>query len=348
MMADSAETEDAERTDDGPRRREPARRLFAAEFNDARFETSGVGERAPTHVVTPLGARVSRLFVVGVLTSNDPAGEDGDMRRAQITDPTGVFYLFAGRYQPEALEVLEELDPPQIVGVVGKARTYEPEEGTTYTSIRPERIHPLASEDRDDWILQAAEQTLDRVQALDQAYRLEEEASQARLVEEGVDEDTATGIMDALGEYGNVDLNSYLSLVSDALGYLLPAPPTPEIHHAGEGESEQDETEQSTEVAASAEPSTTGTDGATTAEPDTDDSEKASQPTDEDGEPIDAEGVVLDLIDELDEGDGALWDDIVQAAQDDGLTEEQVEETMNVLMDRGRVFEPVLGKLKKT
>lgn len=350
-MAETS-TEEAEASeDDTPQEREPAWRLFAAEFNDAQQEIQGEGERAPNYVVTPLGASVNRAYVVGVLTSNEPMGEDGSMQRAQITDPTGVFYVSAGRYQPEALETLRELDPPQIVGVVGKARTYEPEEGTVYTSIRPETIHPMKSEDRDAWILETAEHTVERVQAMDLSHELEEEVSVDRLVEDGVDERTASGIMDAMSFYGRVDLASYLSLVADALGYLLPAPPTPEIHHAGEGESEERETESSAPSPRSMPDTGGGPDEPATpsAEATDDTSEEDATETPSGGPAgVDPEAVVFDLVEQLDEGKGAPWEEIVDQAQGEGLSEEEVEETMNHLMDRGRVFEPVLGKLKAT
>jgi RPA family protein len=356
-MAETSETETQDEDDDGPRRREPARRLFAAEFNDAQHETQGEGEMAPSYVVTPLGAKVNRVFVVGVLTSNDPAGEDGSMQRAQVTDPTGVFYVTAGRYQPEALETLQELDPPQIVGVVGKARTYEPEEGTVYTSIQPETIHPMKSEDRDAWILETAEHTVDRVQAMETAYDLEEEVSVDRLVDEGLGEVHAEGIMDALSHYGRADLSSYLSLASDALGYLLPAPPQPEIHHAGEGEDEAPSAGPSPEPEAGPSPESMPDAEGQAAEPtapaaDEPEPSTGAEPASDEGSAgpadVDAEAVVFGLVEELDEGKGADWEDIVEEAQTEGFSEEEVEETMNHLMDRGRVFEPVLGKLKAT
>ncbi|PSG96930.1 hypothetical protein BRD56_08225 [Thermoplasmatales archaeon SW_10_69_26] len=355
-MAESSSEEADTGDDDATRQREPAWRVFAAEFNDAQHEIQAEGEMAPSYVITPLGARANRLFVVGVLTSNDETGEDGSMQRAQITDPTGVFYVSAGRYQPEALETLRELDPPQIVGVVGKARTYEPEEGTVYTSIQPEAIHPMKSEDRDAWILQTAEATVDRVEAMDQAFDLEEEVSARRLIDDGVDERTAQGIMDALDFYGRVDLSSYLSLVSDALGYLLPAPPTPEIHHAGEGEDEgQPGSTAPGEPSPEAMPDTTADAGPapepdTTPQPEPGSDPETDTSDDTGGAPagVDPEAVVFDLVEELDEGKGAPWEEIVDQAREEGLSEEQVEETMNHLMDRGRVFEPVLGKLKAT
>lgn len=358
MMANqqAADADEGTPEDDTPRTREPAWRLFAAEFNDAHHETRGEGERAPSYVITPLGARINRMLVVGVLTSNEPTGEDGSMRRAQITDPTGVFHVYAGQYQPEALEVLEQLDPPAIVAVVGKARTYSPEEGTVYTSIRPETIHPVTSEDRDAWILEAAEHTLERVDALATAYGVEDRIDEGTLAEAGVPEERIEGILEALDAYGQVDLPSYLSLVSDALGYLLPAPPEPKIVHAGEGETEDaDAASEPSPDAAPAPGASPGQPAGQTEEaaPEAETTSEASPPDQEaaegqePGHP-DPEGLVFDLVEEIDDGDGAPWEEIVDQATAAGLSEEEVEEAMNLLMDRGRVFEPVLGKLKPT
>ena len=57
--------------------REVAWRLFASEYNDANLETEGTGERPPSYVVTPLGAKVNRVFVVGVITDVENVGTDG-------------------------------------------------------------------------------------------------------------------------------------------------------------------------------------------------------------------------------------------------------------------------------
>ncbi|MDX1611958.1 MAG: hypothetical protein R3185_06280 [Candidatus Thermoplasmatota archaeon] len=318
--------------------REPAWRLFAAEFNDARFETSEGGERAPTYVVTPLGARLNRVLIVGVLTSNEPVGEDGSVRRAQVTDPSGVFHIYAGQYQPEALQALQELEPPAIVAVVGKARTYSPEEGVVYTSIRPEAIHPVSSEERDAWIVETAEHTLERVEAVAHARALAEPTEQA-LLDLGIRPRLTKGILDALSEYSDTDLGGYLDLVGDALGYVMPAPPEPRMVDTPASTAEA--SAQASEPAApTTEPSAPQANKVEVPDP---------APEAEPGEaPIDAENIVFDLVEALDDGDGALWDEIVSQSNEKGLSEEDVEEAMNLLMDRGRVFEPVLGRMKAT
>src|SRR6266705_1127868 len=48
---------------------------------------------APSYVVTPLGAKVNRVFVVGVITDVENVGSDiQPMWRARVSDPTGTFH----------------------------------------------------------------------------------------------------------------------------------------------------------------------------------------------------------------------------------------------------------------
>ena len=106
----------------GAGRREVAYRLFAAEFEDADYSYSESDEeRAPNYVVTPTGARLNRVFVIGVLTEVEEAGED--ILRARIVDQTGAFVVYAGQYQPEAQAFFERADLPAFVAVTGKARS---------------------------------------------------------------------------------------------------------------------------------------------------------------------------------------------------------------------------------
>src|SRR3989449_8990545 len=116
----------------------------------------GGGERAPSYVVTPLGAKDNRVFVVGVITDVENVGTDiQPMWRARVSDPTGTFRIYAGQYQPEAAATLSKLKPPVFGAIVGKSRVYSPEAGSGFTSIRPHRIKAVDETGRDHWILEA-------------------------------------------------------------------------------------------------------------------------------------------------------------------------------------------------
>ena len=55
---------------------------------------------------------------------------------------------------------------------------------------------------------------------------------------------------------------------------------------------------------------------------------------------------VLDMIRDLDSGDGARWDDVVDYIDRNRLSRDVIEEVVSGLLDKGLIYEPVLGYLK--
>ncbi len=206
--------------DEEVNRREVAYRLFAAEFDDADYSyAESDEERAPNYVVTPTGARVNRVFVVGVLTEVEQVSDD--VVRARVVDPTGAFVVYAGQYQPEALAALESADTPSFVAVTGKARTFQPEDAdVVYTSIRPEEVSEVDAETRDRWVVSTAEQTVDRVATMAAAHeRVERGDNLCEILEAaGVQHGLAAGIPLALDHYGTTPayLDAVRTLALDA------------------------------------------------------------------------------------------------------------------------------------
>lgn len=159
-------------SDEDPVSREVAWRVFAREYNDADLGfKQGEDERAPNYVATPTGAKINRLFVVGVLTEVERVGED-ELLRARVSDPTGAFVVYAGQYQPDAVSFFADAETPEFVAVVGKARTYEPDDSDeVYTSVRPEEVNAVDAETRDRWNVETARETLERVEAVREYLR---------------------------------------------------------------------------------------------------------------------------------------------------------------------------------
>ena len=56
---------------------------------------------------------------------------------------------------------------------------------------------------------------------------------------------------------------------------------------------------------------------------------------------------IIALIETMDKGKGASWEKILTKAEENGMDKNMVEETVNSLMDKGIVYEPILGRLKK-
>ena len=296
--------------------REVAWRIFAAEYNSSRLEIKGEGERAPSYIVSPLGAMVNRVFLIGVLTDLDNIGAgDEPLWRGRLQDPTGNFYISSGQYQPEATAALSKIEPPAFVAVVGKTRTYSPEEGTMYVSIRPERVRIVEARERDHWVLETCKATLRRIDAVADAKEMAVPTAD-ELVKLGHSPLLADGVVKALAHYQEVDLGRYRSMVVDSLKFLLP-----EYHSEMESEMPAEASQRPEEI----------------------EDEEAAEAADEEKEER-----VLAIITKLDKtGKGAPWDEIVDEVKRMGLDKTALEEVTNSLLDKGLIYEPVLGRMKR-
>ena len=151
---------------DGAFEREPARRVFASELRECRYQfRDGEDEKSPTFVLLPTGERSNRIFIVGTLTEKTRQGEQNIFYRGRVVDPTGTFFVMAGSYQPEAMQQLAKIEPPQFVAVIGKPNLYQKPDGSFMNSVRVESITVVDKDTRDLWVLDAAQQTLDRIDA---------------------------------------------------------------------------------------------------------------------------------------------------------------------------------------
>ncbi|MEA2056001.1 MAG: hypothetical protein U9O49_04150 [Candidatus Thermoplasmatota archaeon] len=304
-------------------KREAAWRIFAGEYNDSTAEIKGQGEMAPSYVVTPLGAKINRLFVIGVLTDVENVSESSELIRAHVSDPTGIFTIYSGQYQQDVTEILSNIEVPAFVAIIGKAKTYSPEEGTVYVSIRPEKIMEVDAEARNRWILETCKNTKDRIEAIFEATKMDD-VNAYELKKLGYSVDLSEGIVEALKNYENIDLNRYIELIQESLQYVTQGSEMPsdissknkEIEHKAKGEKELIQTKKS------------------------DDGNK-------DGSQ-EIENIVLESIKEVGGKDGAAWDKITKKCEKAGLDKDSIEEALNSLMDKGLIYEPILGTIKTT
>jgi RPA family protein len=144
--------------------REVARRAYSREFNDGTYTfTESDEERAPVYQLLPTGEAVNRVFVVGTITDVEDVGDDTTYYHARVADPVGTFHAYAGEYQPEIVQRLDTISPPEYVAITGKPRTYETDGGSVNVSIGPEALGIVDDETRQRWIVETAERTLDRI-----------------------------------------------------------------------------------------------------------------------------------------------------------------------------------------
>ncbi len=294
------------------RLRQPAKRMFAVEYNRSQHEDRGLEENAPNYVISPLGENINRVYFIGVMMSKTNNGTDeSPMYRAEVRDPTGTFYLYAGQYQPQALTALAQLDPPTLIGVVGKVRTFIREDGSFYASVKPEVVFPVDIPQRDRWINESSKFTMERIKACRDAYDMDE-PDEEKLQEKGHPGRAIQSALRSVGIYGNTDLEPIKLGVKDALDLVI----------EGGGESIG-------EI-----PVLSPSEGAVAATP-----EKKEVADD-------VKDTVLEIIKNLTGEKGALYRDIITDCEKKGIDKIQLEETIQELLDEGQVYEPTIGIIK--
>ena len=320
-------------------KRQTAWRVFAGEFNDSSYEIKGEGEMNPSYVVTPLGAKINRIFIIGVLTDVENISEDGGLIRAHISDPTGVFTIYSGQYQKDITDNLLKIEVPTFVAVVGKARTYSPEEGTLYVSIRPEKIMEVSADIRDKWILETCKNTKDRIEAVNEAMKMQN-TDEISLKNLGISKDLSEGILAALKHYGQINLEKYVRLIHESLLYLTPGHyDLPDLKNKNQKKIEEPEIKENDNE-----------------DEIIDDNEEEivvekEKKLEEDDLSHDAEEIektVFETIKEIEGDVGAQWDSITEKCEKKGINRDNVEEALTSLMDKGLIYEPVLGTIKTT
>jgi RPA family protein len=119
------------------------------------------------------------------------------------------------------LEPLLEIEPPEMIAVVGKVRIFEGET-RNFVSIRPEYIAVVDSEVRDYWVYETAKRTLERIE---------------RMETNRDDSDIALA-----WQIYNPDLNEYRDVVRQALLTIR------EEFEIFEGKEEEEEKEEEKEI----------------------------------------------------------------------------------------------------
>jgi len=309
--------------------RELAWRIFAEEFNRADLQHSEGDDRAPHYIITPTGAKCNRLFVVGVATEVDNIGTEEDLWRVRVSDPTGVFTIYAGQYQPEAAIFFSEIQIPAFIAVTGKARIYAPEDGTVYTSIRPEEVNIVNADVRDRWVLNTAERTMERINAMKLALSSNLYGEELHDHLKGkISVELADGIVMALDHYHITEkylrqlvdmVRGAVKVVSKEVGkkpeYIIAKPTLPKVV-GGKKEGEY--------IIA-------GLGGKV---------KKAKKAPE-------SKEVVFGLLEKMDQGDGVNYSNLIDAARKQNLSSDTAESAVRELMDEGRCYEPKIGILKK-
>ena len=298
--------------------RETSWRVFSTELNASTLEIKPTEEKAPSYVVSPLGAKINRAIVAGVLTEKENVGTPDDpIWRGRIQDVNGSFFFNIGRYQPEAIAAIVNIEAPCFVAAVGRIRAYDNGE-RVYVNIRPDHIVQIDEAKRNEWLLETVKSTWTRLTNTKKALNAGN-PSVNDLIAMGMTAFDAENLAYALDNYEErPDSTSYLKTIQNALRTILP--------------------DRNIDFGF------------------TEDLSDEPMPT-EPGQPQNAgngsdiaqlEDVVLNLLEELDvDNNGAPREELEARAEAAGIDSITLEEVTMSLMDKGLVYEPNLKCLRR-
>ena len=311
-------------------RRQTATRLFAKEFYESSLPDGGQGEYDPRYIVTKLGARVNRMFVAGLIERLERRDtERGPMFSGAVRDPTGLHLWSVGSFRPELHIEMEELvarfdgGDRFLMACIGKSNHYTTEDGGFRCRMQMEDYAIIDREVYASWLVETANHTMRRIDALGKAQSAETTDSNA-LRDAGVPSDLIDGLGLAMNHYGDWDAEGYKVGVLQALSLA-------------EGRVISFE-EQEASSSASEEPVTENKDV---------EAESNESPSPSVGD-LDIETVVLEIITEHAGAEGIDYDSITKHCAKRGLTDEDsIEDVIHSLRDdKCEIMEPRFGWFK--
>jgi uncharacterized protein len=301
--------------------REPAWRLFAHEFQASVQEESSGGERPVRHVLSPLGARMNRVLLVGTLGVPEPVGKDpaAPFLRSRLSDPTGSFNVTAGGFQPRALSAFQSIQSPQRSLVVGKAHLFSGRDGVAYGSVRAEGLRAISEEEYRADLTEALRQTLARLDLIEDVRGGRGPESAPDAARAGIAPLWWTGATRAAARYPTVDLAPFRAPLAAVLREIAGPAPLPPVPNPPTTVRVTRTMPPEPAVAPSA-------------------AERAQ------------EASFLDIVDDLSERSADGYADLKEAlglAERSGLAGDRAEELLNRLEETGVLEEPLVGKLRR-
>jgi RPA family protein len=301
--------------------REPAWRVFAAELTAANVEQRGTGDRAITYLLSPAGARMSRVLAAGSLGPAEAIGTDPNQPfyRAVLTDPTGNVVVTAGAYQPSALSVLRGRTDSGPVVIVGKAHLFRGRDGVAHASIRAERVGRISEDELVELQREIATQTAERAALVEQARAPDGSRSELRPLAPKM---WLAAAQQAARAYADFDLGTLRAILLGVPTEGSRPAQGPPVSSAGSAP---------TPLV----PRPTATSAATVLS-------AAARAQ---------ESAFLDIVDELADSSADGWADLrkaLQRAAAEGVREVAAGELLNRLEAAGVLEEPVVGKIRRT
>ena len=306
--------------------RQSAIRIFAQEYSDSNLPLEGVGEYAPSFIITKLGAKVNRALFGGVIDRFERReGDNGPTYSGHLRDATGGVHRFQiAPFQPElhadAEELLARFESGDrfLMMMIGRARWFESDDGGIFTSFRAEEFTTVERSVYVNWLVEASAATLRRLDAYN--LSLDSENTNESLKSAGVPADLIEGMILAKNHYSSFDPENYKVGVLQSLSMAL---------------SSNSEIEQ---IITSTEESTMLEVPENSPQMKNDAVKSESKPTG------DVDDVILNVIRSSSNPDGMPYDSIVLACVEAGFSRESSEDAIEDLRDiKCEIIEPRFG-----
>ena len=306
--------------------RQSAIRIFAQEYSDSNLPLEGVGEYAPSFIITKLGAKVNRALFGGVIDRFERReGDNGPTYSGHLRDATGGVHRFQiAPFQPElhadAEELLARFESGDrfLMMMIGRARWFESDDGGIFTSFRAEEFTTVERSVYVNWLVEASAATLRRLDAYN--LSLESENTNESLKSAGIPADLIEGMILAKNHYSSFDPENYKVGVLQSLSMAL---------------SSNSEIEQII----------TSTEESTMLEAPENSPQMKNDAVKSDSKPTgDVDDVILDVIRSSSNPDGMPYDSIVLACVEAGFSRESSEDAIEDLRDiKCEIIEPRFG-----
>ena len=306
--------------------RQSAIRIFAQEYSDSNLPLEGVGEYAPSFIITKLGAKVNRALFGGVIDRFERReGDNGPTYSGHLRDATGGVHRFQiAPFQPElhadAEELLARFESGDrfLMMMIGRARWFESDDGGIFTSFRAEEFTTVERSVYVNWLVEASAATLRRLDAYN--LSLESENTNESLKSAGVPADLIEGMILAKNHYSSFDPENYKVGVLQSLSMAL---------------SSNSEIEQMI----------TSTEESKVLEVPENSPQMKNDAVKSDSKPTgDVDDVILNVIRSSSNPDGMPYDSIVLACVEAGFSRESSEDAIEDLRDiKCEIIEPRFG-----
>ncbi len=197
-------------------KREPSRWIFSRELKDSsQIEESGQDERLRPYIITPLGTKVKRIMVCGLITS---ATSEEASTKIVISDPVGSFYVSASSagFNELVRTEMQQFKTGDLALIMGRVTHFKTEDGAFLFTVNPERIWTATDHIKKFWNARALRIASRRLLAIREVQK-SPNATVSNISKLGYAREEAEFAINAVSKYPDYDFEKLLEAVSTSV-----------------------------------------------------------------------------------------------------------------------------------